>query len=56
MPELERLRLSSLDPMEMDDPLISLFGEEPRLLPSVHLSVQSGNNINFKAHEKAPST
>ncbi len=48
VPELERLRLSSLDPMEMDDPLISLFGDEPRLLPSVHLSVQSGNNMILK--------
>jgi len=48
VPELERLRLSSLDPMEMDDSLISLFGDEPRLLPSVHLSIQSGNNIILK--------
>ena len=34
--------------MEMDDSLISLFGDEPRLLPSVHLSIQSGNNIILK--------
>ncbi|MGA0315047.1 MAG: radical SAM protein, partial [Alphaproteobacteria bacterium] len=48
VPALERLRLSSLDPMEMDESLISLFGDEPRLLPSVHLSIQSGNNLILK--------
>jgi len=44
VPELERLRLSSLDPVEIDDELIALFGREARLMPHVHLSVQAGDD------------
>ena len=44
VPELERLRLSSLDPVEVDDALVALFGAEPRLMPHVHLSVQAGDD------------
>ena len=44
VPELERLRLSSLDPVEVDDELIDLFGREARLMPHVHLSVQAGDD------------
>ncbi len=48
VPELKRLRLSSLDPVEIDDRLIGLFGDEPRLLPWVHLSVQAGDDMVLK--------
>jgi threonylcarbamoyladenosine tRNA methylthiotransferase MtaB len=42
IPELERLRLSSLDPMEIDDDLWRLIADEPRLMPHLHLSLQAG--------------
>lgn len=47
-PSLERLRLSSLDSIEVDDMLFKLLVEEERLLPHVHLSLQSGNNTILK--------
>ncbi len=39
VPELDRLRLSSLDPVEVDDDLLGLVAGEPRLLPYFHLSL-----------------
>lgn len=48
VPELPRLRLTSLDPVEVDDDLLELFGREPRLLPHVHLSVQAGDDMILK--------
>ena len=48
VPELERLRLSSLDPAAVDAPLVALFAAEPRLMPHVHLSVQSGADMVLK--------
>ncbi len=48
VPELERLRLSSLDPVEVDDELVALFGCEPRLMPHAHLSVQAGDDAVLK--------
>ncbi|MBN9413487.1 MAG: tRNA (N(6)-L-threonylcarbamoyladenosine(37)-C(2))-methylthiotransferase MtaB [Candidatus Paracaedimonas acanthamoebae] len=48
VPKLERLRLSSLDPIEIDPDLIALFGTEPRLMPHVHLSLQAGDNMILK--------
>lgn len=48
VPELGRLRLSSLDPMAVDDALIGLFASEPRLMPHVHLSIQSGDDLILK--------
>ncbi len=48
VPELPRLRLSSLDPQEMDNRLIGLFGSEPRLMPHVHLSLQAGHDLILK--------
>ena len=44
VPELPRLRLSSLDPGEIDEMLWRFIGEEPRLMPHLHLSVQSGDD------------
>ncbi|MDI9314046.1 MAG: tRNA (N(6)-L-threonylcarbamoyladenosine(37)-C(2))-methylthiotransferase MtaB [Hydrotalea sp.] len=48
LPQLPRLRLSSLDPAEIDDDLIALFATERRLLPHVHLSLQAGNDLILK--------
>jgi threonylcarbamoyladenosine tRNA methylthiotransferase MtaB len=48
MPELKRLRLTSLDPVEIDDDLWRLLGEEPRLMPHLHLSLQAGDDLVLK--------
>jgi threonylcarbamoyladenosine tRNA methylthiotransferase MtaB len=48
VPELERLRLSSLDPAEIDAELWRLLAEESRLMPHLHLSLQSGDNLILK--------
>lgn len=48
LPELPRLRLSSLDPVEIDEDLYRLLAEEPRLMPHLHLSVQAGADIILK--------
>ncbi len=48
VPELDRLRLTSLDPAEMDDGLWSLLADEPRLMPHLHLSVQAGDDLILK--------
>lgn len=47
-PQLLRLRLSSLDCIEIDDILLDAFANEMRLLPHIHLSVQSGNDMILK--------
>jgi threonylcarbamoyladenosine tRNA methylthiotransferase MtaB len=48
VPELKRLRLSSLDPAEIDPALWRLFAEEARLLPHLHLSLQAGDDLILK--------
>ncbi|MDD9901888.1 MAG: tRNA (N(6)-L-threonylcarbamoyladenosine(37)-C(2))-methylthiotransferase MtaB [Alphaproteobacteria bacterium] len=48
VPEVKRLRLSSLDPVEIDDDLWRLFGEEPRMMPHLHLSMQAGDDMVLK--------
>ncbi len=48
VPELQRLRLSSLDPAAIDDDLWRLLGEEPRLMPHLHLSLQAGSDLILK--------
>ena len=48
VPELTRLRLSSLDPVEIDPDLWRLVAEEPRLLPHLHLSMQAGSDLILK--------
>ncbi|MEP6785893.1 MAG: radical SAM protein [Sphingomonadales bacterium] len=48
VPALPRLRLSSLDPAEVDAPLFALLADEPRVMPHVHLSLQSGDPIILK--------
>jgi threonylcarbamoyladenosine tRNA methylthiotransferase MtaB len=47
-PELPRLRLSSLDPVEIDEDLWRLIAEEPRLMPHLHLSIQAGDDLTLK--------
>lgn len=48
VPELPRLRLSSVDPAEVDDALRTAFAEEARLMPHLHLSVQAGDDLVLK--------
>ena len=48
VPDLKRLRLSSLDPVEIDADLLKLIGSEQRLMPHLHLSIQAGNDIILK--------
>ena len=55
IPELARLRLSSLDPAEADDSLWHLLAEEPRLMPHFHLSLQSGDDLILKRMKRRHS-
>lgn len=48
VPDLKRLRLSSLDPVEIDDDLWRLIAEEPRFMPHLHLSLQAGDDMILK--------
>jgi threonylcarbamoyladenosine tRNA methylthiotransferase MtaB len=48
VPELTRLRLSSLDPAEADEDLFALIAEEPRLMPHFHISAQAGDDTILK--------
>ena len=48
VPDLPRVRLSSLDPVEIDDDLWRLIAEEPRLMPHLHLSLQAGDDMILK--------
>jgi threonylcarbamoyladenosine tRNA methylthiotransferase MtaB len=47
-PGLQRLRLSSLDSIEIDPALFDLLAGEPRMMPHVHLSLQAGNDLVLK--------
>jgi len=48
VPELPRLRLSSIDPAEVDPDLFELIASEPRLMPHLHLSAQAGDTLTLK--------
>ena len=48
IPELPRLRLSSIDPAEVDPDLFELIASESRLMPHLHLSVQAGDTLTLK--------
>lgn len=48
VPELPRLRLSSIDSIEADDRLMQAIADEPRLMPHLHLSLQSGDDMILK--------
>jgi threonylcarbamoyladenosine tRNA methylthiotransferase MtaB len=58
-PRLRRLRLSSLDSVELDEPLFELIAGEPRLMPHFHLSLQAGDDMILKRmkrrHDRAQS-
>lgn len=55
VPELSRLRLSSVDPAEIDDALFGLIADEPRLMPHFHISVQSGDDLILKRMKRRHS-
>ncbi len=48
VPDLPRLRLSSLDPVEIDEDLWMLIAQEPRFMPHLHLSLQAGDDMILK--------
>jgi threonylcarbamoyladenosine tRNA methylthiotransferase MtaB len=48
VPDLKRLRISSIDSVEADDELVELIGGETRLMPHYHLSLQAGDDMILK--------
>jgi threonylcarbamoyladenosine tRNA methylthiotransferase MtaB len=48
IPDLPRLRISSIDSIEADDNLMCAIATEPRLMPHLHLSLQAGDNMILK--------
>lgn len=54
-PDLPRLRLSSIDPVEVDEELMTLIVREPRLMPHLHLSLQAGDNMILKRMKRRHS-
>ena len=48
VPDLPRLRISSIDSIEADDNLMQAIATEPRLMPHLHLSLQHGNDLILK--------
>ena len=48
VPELRRLRLSSIDQVEADDDLLEALAESERLMPHLHLSLQAGDDLILK--------
>jgi threonylcarbamoyladenosine tRNA methylthiotransferase MtaB len=55
VPELDRLRLSSIDQVEADAHLIDAIAEEPRLMPHLHLSLQAGSDLILKRMKRRHS-
>ncbi len=55
VPELQRLRLSSIDSIEADALLMRMIAEEERLMPHFHLSVQSGDDMILKRMKRRHS-
>jgi threonylcarbamoyladenosine tRNA methylthiotransferase MtaB len=54
-PRLKRLRLSSLDSIEIDDALFELIAGEQRLMPHFHLSLQAGDDMILKRMKRRHS-
>ncbi len=48
VPDLQRLRISSIDSIEVDDNLMQAIATEPRLMPHLHLSLQHGDDMVLK--------
>jgi threonylcarbamoyladenosine tRNA methylthiotransferase MtaB len=55
LPELDRLRLSSIDSVEADADLLDALGNEPRLMPHLHLSLQAGDDLILKRMKRRHS-
>ena len=55
VPELPRLRLSSIDTIEADEALMRALAEEERLMPHLHLSLQSGDDMILKRMKRRHS-
>jgi threonylcarbamoyladenosine tRNA methylthiotransferase MtaB len=55
VPELPRLRISSIDPVEADADLMRAIAEEERLMPHLHLSLQHGDNLMLKRMKRRHS-
>ena len=55
VPELKRLRLSSIDSIEADAELLDVMAGEERLMPHIHLSLQSGDNMILKRMKRRHS-
>jgi threonylcarbamoyladenosine tRNA methylthiotransferase MtaB len=55
VPDLPRLRLSSLDGIEIDERLFDLLVSEPRVMPHVHLSLQAGDDLILKRMKRRHS-
>ena len=51
VPELTRLRISSIDSIEADRDLLDVIADDERLMPHLHLSLQSGDDLDFEADE-----
>jgi threonylcarbamoyladenosine tRNA methylthiotransferase MtaB len=55
VPAITRLRLSSLDGVEVDDRLFALLTQEARVMPHVHLSLQAGDDMILKRMKRRHS-
>lgn len=55
VPELPRLRISSIDAVEVDGDLLDLIAGEPRLMPHLHLSLQAGDDMILKRMKRRHS-
>ena len=55
VPEVARLRLSSIDSVEADRELLDAFGAETRLMPHLHLSLQAGDDLILKRMKRRHS-
>jgi len=55
VPQIERLRLSSIDSVEADADLFDAIANEPRLMPHLHLSLQSGDDLILKRMKRRHS-
>lgn len=55
VPDLEQLRLSSIDAIEIDEALFDLLAHEPRIAPHLHLSFQSGDDMILKRMKRRHS-
>ena len=55
VPDLPRLRLSSIDSVEVDRDLLDAIAHEPRLMPHLHLSLQSGDDLVLKRMKRRHS-